>query len=507
MLLLCLFQTFRSLLLHIIELFHLCIGSKARRFCTPALVLQRLHLLLELPGLLLCFFQRCGSLRLLLFQCPNGSSKAVQLGTPCEHSAGALGRTAGERTAGIDDLPVQRHNAKAVLIRPGKRRCRIQILRHRNASQQKPDDLRILRIILHQIARQINEALVALQTGFRKRSAPHRGQRQKRRTSGTVLCQMANPLLRCVFVCDHQILHRTAQRRFQRHTIAGIGGDKLRHCAKNAVRLSAVCTEHRLDTSGKALHVSLHVLQKLLALALFPQSKRRLFLLLFAVFQRLHRIGIAPLEAVPPVLYLLKRFRCLSRLLFRRLIGGLLRLLCLSQRMTAHGVFGDLRPQFLLLAGCRLLHHTEFTLLHQKLLHPCAALFAGLALLSYRLFQRFPPLFHFAALRLQFFLTLFQFRLPFLQHQELVLCCLGLLSNQCHLAFQLGNCALAVHHFVFADGNGGLQVRRLLICLPQFLPKLFHMQSALLHLAVALLHLRIRTLHLTLCILVLRLRL
>ena len=38
-LLLCLFQTFRRLLLHVVELFHLCIGGKARRLRTPALVL------------------------------------------------------------------------------------------------------------------------------------------------------------------------------------------------------------------------------------------------------------------------------------------------------------------------------------------------------------------------------------------------------------------------------------------------------------------------------------
>lgn len=132
-----LFQTLCVLLSQILFLFQLCLCGDLFRFCPAAPLLEFFHLLFQLRRLCLRLLKsRCRRL-LLLFQRLYLTGKRRQFRTACQHTAGTHCRTAGERTACIDDLSVQRHNAEPVLIRLCQCRCAVQILCHSHTAPAK----------------------------------------------------------------------------------------------------------------------------------------------------------------------------------------------------------------------------------------------------------------------------------------------------------------------------------------------------------------------------------
>jgi len=196
----------------------------------------------------------------LLFQFLYLAGKSRQFCPSGQHAAGTHGRTAGERTAGIDDLPVQRDDTEPVLISFRQSRRRVQIFRHDDSPQQELYHAGKPFLIPHQIARQIHKALVLFQTGFVQCLSPHGSQRQECGTSGVLLLQKADPLLGSVFVFHDQILHGTAQCGFQCHAVFLVGGNQLCHRAEYAAGPAAICPQDCLDAAAKALHVSFHIL-------------------------------------------------------------------------------------------------------------------------------------------------------------------------------------------------------------------------------------------------------
>ena len=271
--------------------------------------------------------------------------------------------------------------------------------------------------------------------------------------------------------------------------------------------MTAVCPKHSLYTTGKALHVSLHILEQLLPLPFFPEGKCGLIPQFPALFQRLYCVGTPLLKAVPLVLHL---NQCLLRLLCLRFcdaIGTVLILLCLLQRTLPHGLRCCLCLSFFLLTSRCLLHNAQFALPDKKRLKPCVFRFIGLAVLCRLLFQCLPPGFCVFRFQKDGFLFLPQLHRLYLKRCQTLLSILGQLFHFLGLLFQALQGLPTVQNLIFTNCNGGLQLCRFLLRLLHLLANRLDLERALLHAAIAFLHLFICALNLPLCILVLSLRL
>ena len=346
---------------------------------------------------------------------------------------------------------------------------------------------------------------MAFQPGLVQRSASDRSQRQECSTSGTLLLQKANPLFRSVFIFHNEILHGAAQCGFQRHAVFLVGGDKLCHRAEHPTGLSAVRPKNCLDAAAKALHVPLHILEQFLALALFPECKRRLVPVLSALFQRLHRMGVAFLKTGTLVLHLLEKCLRLLRLFSGGIVDHILTGTRLLQSALPHSLFRQLGFQFFLLSGGSLLHDTQFALPHQQLLQDAIRLFIFLPTPCRLLFQSLPFLFRLFRRHLKRLTFLPQLHGLFRQGCHPALHAPGLFCRLRFLTVQTFQHLTAVENVVLAHCHRRPELCRLFFRLLDLLTDLFHFQRAFLHPAIAFLHLGICPLDLPFGVLIFRL--
>ena len=168
--------------------------------------------------------------------------------------------TAGHRTAGVNHLPVERHNAEtvAVFFRHGD--CGVHIFRDNGARKLGTNNFGILLVRPDKVRGDADKTVLVVKPGFAQFAGTDCGNRQERRAAGAVFFQEGNRAFRIVFVVGDDILNRCAEGGFNRDGVFRFHGDKLRKRAVNAFERAAPGFTHdRFDRTLIALHILFQV--------------------------------------------------------------------------------------------------------------------------------------------------------------------------------------------------------------------------------------------------------
>lgn len=129
----------------------------------------------------------------------------------------------------VDDLPVQRHDAKGVAVLPGHGNAAIQILRDHRFSQKAVKNLRILRVEAHQPGRHAHKAELVLHAPLPEFLSPDGGEGQKGSTAALPLLQEGNGALGVLLPVHYDVLQTGTQSDLYGKGILAVGLHQTRH--------------------------------------------------------------------------------------------------------------------------------------------------------------------------------------------------------------------------------------------------------------------------------------
>ena len=203
------------------------------------------------------------SIGTLFLQLDQTGAQFIQLLLAAEHTHAAGSGAAGKRTAGVDDLSVQRDDAVAVAQVFGHSGGFGQILDHDDAAEQVIDDVLVARVALDQIGGDLGGAGEAAGEA----GALHGIQRQEGGAACALVLQKADGRTGAALVLDHDVLQSKAEGRLDGGLIAFFDGEDARHRADDAPQTTARSGAHdSLDALLVAVHVALQVFQNVDAL-------------------------------------------------------------------------------------------------------------------------------------------------------------------------------------------------------------------------------------------------
>ena len=151
---------------------------------------------------------------------------AEQTGISCQGAA-------GQRTARINHLTVQRNNAEPVAIAAGNRYGRIQILGDNNPAQNGVKHPLVCRLALAKRSRNPYKTRAAFQPLLLQYISPHGRQWQKGRAPLVLLLQQKNRPLCILLLTNNNILHSSAHRRLNGDRIGARYTDQPGHRPMN----------------------------------------------------------------------------------------------------------------------------------------------------------------------------------------------------------------------------------------------------------------------------------
>ena len=231
--------------------------------CRPLLLLGHIQLILGLLQLTAHLLRPAVGIRQLPTQLLQLTCQPLQLVGTGQYTGAAADAAAGHGAAPVDDLPVQRHDAKAVLVPPGHGDAAVQILHHHRAPQQVLEHAVVALFILHQLRGNAHEAVLLLDAALPQLLPPDSVQRQEGGSSAVPLLQVADGGLSIVLRVHHDILQGAAQGDLDGHGVLLLRGHEAGHRAVYAPQAALVRRlHHQLHRTGKALILLLHLRQQ-----------------------------------------------------------------------------------------------------------------------------------------------------------------------------------------------------------------------------------------------------
>ena len=206
------------------------------------------------------FLRDLGLLQLPVhLRCP--AIQPFQFRRAAQHTGAAAGRAAGHGAAPVDDLSVQRHDAKGVAVLPGHGNAAIQILRNHRFSQKAVKNLRILRVEAHQPGRHAHKTELVLHAPLPEFLSPDSGEGQEGGTAALPLLQEGDGALGVLLPVHYDVLQTGTQSDLDGKGILAVGLHQTRHRAVDAPEVVLGLTD-QLDSLVEALVVLFHFRQQ-----------------------------------------------------------------------------------------------------------------------------------------------------------------------------------------------------------------------------------------------------
>ena len=208
-----------------------------------------------------CPLQLLAALALVLGQLLPLLAELFQLVGTGEDTAVFHAAAAGHGAAGVDELPVQCHDAQAVAVLAGHADGVAQALGHDGTAQEIGHDLLIGRVERHQIVGHAHKARIPFRRVLHH-SSPDRVQGQEGGTAGVHALEHLNGVAAVVLAVDDNVLGGRAQRGLNGEGTLVIGADEVGHRAVHAPEIAPLrLPHHGLDRAGIALVILFHIRQ------------------------------------------------------------------------------------------------------------------------------------------------------------------------------------------------------------------------------------------------------
>ena len=183
----------------------------------------------------------------------------LQLAGAGEDAGIAVDAAAGHGAAGVDDLPVQRDDAEAVVVALSHLDAAVQILHHHRGAQKILYNGAVFFFITHKLRGDAHEAVLIFQPVFPQTAAADGVQRQEGGAAAVPLLQKTDGVLAVVLRVNDNMLQGAAQRDLNGHAALFICVDQVANGAVNAGERPRLGGTHDdLHRLGKALVLLFH---------------------------------------------------------------------------------------------------------------------------------------------------------------------------------------------------------------------------------------------------------
>ncbi len=231
-------------------------------------------------------------------------------------------RSAGQRSAGVDNLPVQRDDAEPVPVLPGDGGGAVEIFRNGDPAEEGIHNRSVCRIIRTELGGNTDKPPAAGKAALLKPAAADGSKRKECCTAAFCPLQKSDCVLCVLLIFGDNILHSSAEGGFQRDGIRLRNPDQAgNRSADPPQRPAGRLTHDGFDTAGKALQTAFKVFQEAGAADLLLPVETETVAFLFGFVPA---AGAGFQKHLMPggfILKCLKVFICLPKL-----FGGFLRL-------------------------------------------------------------------------------------------------------------------------------------------------------------------------------------